>query len=286
MNVENGDSDNEMDIVALDEEDGPTMAILIGYNVEKGCEEQYTVNFEALKKYSKFVAAAVKSDEGHNKIFKVKSGESASFSEEKSLRKLRTQKEGTQKEGDEAQSETVKLGNPISTSEKREDDTKPAKQASVRQERNEEKGSELASHIVVKFMAEWINHYSGPGSINPRIIAKPIKPRDLPSLIKLCFKNCSIEEKKKEYEGKWWEQFIVTLAKIKGATFGMIRAANYMDMTNINIVTKSTTMSDGTKQEVAQTEEYGGLLNMMTASLAHYIKGEPKGVYTKTLDAL
>ncbi len=127
-------------------------------------------------------------------------------------------------------------------------------------------GDELASHIVAKFMADWINHYSGPDSINPPIIKKIVKSSVMSSLIKHCFKDSPLDEKKKKYEEEWWKQFIESLKKIKGTTFTLLAAANYMDISN--------------------TEEHGGLKEMLCAYIAVSFKGKSIGNIAEIFEGL
>jgi len=140
---------------------------------------------------------------------------------------------------------------------------KDCKQFKVKSGRQDINVNKLASCDTVKFMADWINHYSGKGSIKPRIIEFPMKPRDLPSLIKYTFKDSSLPEEIKKSEGKWWEEFIISMEESFNAIYDVFYAANRMEMTSV----PKTPPSEGFL--------YGGLVNMIASSLAHHIKGEP-----------
>jgi len=105
----------------------------------------------------------------------------------------------------------------------------------------------LAPHTTVKYMADWINHYSR-SHIEPPIIKKPVRAFNLPSLIKYTFKGSSLSEEVKEREGKWWGEFIASMEESNGIFLDVLYATNYMDMT--------------------ATKEYGGLMDMIAARFA------------------
>jgi len=124
---------------------------------------------------------------------------------------------------------------------------------------------DLAQHTSVKYMADWINHYSGKDSIEPPILKTLTKARNLPSLIKYTFKDCSLSEEVKEREGKWLEEFMISVEEIR-AVFELLYAANCMKMT--------------------ATEEYGGLVDMIGANIGLHIKGVPAADIVETLAKL
>jgi len=192
----------KMNIVGLDE-DEPEIAYLIGYDEDEKDTKEHKVNFEALKKYSRFVRSAVEGD--------------------KECRKFE-----------------VKTGRP-----------------------GEDK---LVSCYTVEVIANWINHYSGKGSIKPPIIEYPMKQRDLQAVIKYTFQKSSLSKEVKESEGLWWEQFIASMESRRNVIYNVFFAANRMDMTD--------------------TKEYGGLVNMLAARLANHIKGEPLDAITSNFESL
>lgn len=110
--------------------------------------------------------------------------------------------------------------------------------------------SKLSSHIVVKKISEWINHYSS--SLSPPIIKKPIRSKDIATIIKT-----TLNEKKESTENinkevTWYTNFF-DMSYVE--VFQLIGSSNYMAILNGN--------------------QKGGLMEVCCVYIAASIKGRP-----------